>query len=130
MLTSVDPQLIAQLKEVAQRLTNYLRKSDTVARMGGDEFTVIIPAFDLMDDVKQVAQKLIYSIARPYHIEDKVVYISASLGVATYPVDAMDCSTLAKMADTAMYAAKQGGKNRYMLYVSLVEPRTSDVSVE
>jgi diguanylate cyclase (GGDEF)-like protein/PAS domain S-box-containing protein len=120
------------LRHCAQRLRDNTRSSDIVSRLGGDEFTVIIPEFESLDDVRQVAQKLIDEISHPYYIKGHDVRISASLGIATYPADAMDCTTLTKMADTAMYAAKQGGKNRFAFYTSIaaVTPHPSDVSVE
>jgi diguanylate cyclase (GGDEF)-like protein/PAS domain S-box-containing protein len=120
------------LRHCAQRLRDNTRSSDIVSRLGGDEFTVIIPEFESLDDVRQVAQKLIDEISHPYYIKGHDVRISASLGIATYPADAMDCTTLTKMADTAMYAAKQGGKNRFALYASIstTTPHRSDFSVE
>lgn len=118
------------LRHCAQRLKDNTRSSDIVSRLGGDEFTVIIPEFESPDDVRQVAQKLIDEISRPYYIKGHEVRISASLGIATYPADAIDFTTLSKMADTAMYAAKQGGKNRYMLYACIAAPNPSGASVD
>lgn len=107
------------LRHTAQRLRDCTRGSDIVSRLGGDEFTVIIPVFDSLDDIEQVVQKIVEGISQPYRIREHEIRVSTSLGVATYPADAADCTTLAKMADIAMYAAKHRGKNRFIFYANL-----------
>jgi len=107
------------LRQCAQRLRENTRSSDVVARLGGDEFTVIIPSFEVFNDIKQVAQKLIDGISHPYLINAREVRISVSVGIAIYPSDTSDHESLLKMADTAMYAAKRGGKNCFRFYATL-----------
>jgi len=104
------------LRQSAQRLKETTRSSDIVSRLGGDEFTIIIPEFEYHSDVERVAQKLIDALSQPSRIKEKEVQVSASIGIAVYPHDAVDHQTLINMADTAMYAAKRGGKNRYIFY--------------
>ncbi|HEX9802971.1 MAG TPA: GGDEF domain-containing protein, partial [Gammaproteobacteria bacterium] len=82
----------------------------------GDEFTVIIPEFEHYGDIEQVAQKLIDAILKPHRIKEHEVQVSASIGIALCPEDAEDRDTLINKADTAMYAAKRDGKNRYRFY--------------
>jgi diguanylate cyclase (GGDEF)-like protein/PAS domain S-box-containing protein len=106
----------ALLRSAAQRLRATTRSSDLVSRLGGDEFTVIVPQFELCLDVERVAQKLISAIGHPYHIRGQAVTVSASIGIAAYPYDAAGVETLINHADSAMYAAKHRGKNRYTFY--------------
>jgi diguanylate cyclase (GGDEF)-like protein/PAS domain S-box-containing protein len=100
------------LKQVAQRIRNSLREADIVARLGGDEFVVIISHSDELNAVDLIANKLIETIAESYSIDDSVVHISASIGVANYPNDAQNADDLLKFADQSMYISKQDGKNR------------------
>lgn len=104
------------LCQSARRLQETTRSSDIVSRLGGDEFTIIVPQFEHCSDVERVAQKVIDAISRPYRIKGHEVRVSASLGIASYPYDAVERDALINMADTAMYTAKRGGKNRYMFY--------------
>jgi diguanylate cyclase (GGDEF)-like protein/PAS domain S-box-containing protein len=104
------------LRLSAQRLRENTRSSDLVSRLGGDEFTVIIPEFEHYGDIEQVAQKLIDAILKPHRIKEHEVQVSASIGIALCPEDAEDRDTLINKADTAMYAAKRDGKNRYRFY--------------
>lgn len=106
------------LRQSAKRLKTSVRSSDMVSRLGGDEFTIIIPEFNHCDDVTHVADKLIETLSRPYNVKGHNVQVSASMGIAAYPCDAGDRTTLINMADTAMYAAKRNGKNRFMYYAN------------
>ncbi len=104
------------LKETAQRLTACLRKSDTVARMGGDEFTVILTKVTMASDVKIVAQKVVACLSKPFHLKGYEYSITVSIGISLYPSDSSDGETLFKYADTAMYRVKESGKNGYQFF--------------
>ncbi len=104
------------LKTVAARLQECLRKSDTVSRIGGDEFTCILPHIKRSGDVYIVAQKIIKALNRPFHITGREVYISGSIGASLYPDDAADFEELIKNADSAMYKAKACGKNNLQFF--------------
>ncbi|HEY0846395.1 MAG TPA: diguanylate cyclase [Noviherbaspirillum sp.] len=97
------------LKEVAARLQDCLRESDTVARVGGDEFIVLLPQIDAGQDGLLVAEKILAALSAPFHVAGHALDISASIGVAIYPEDGHDQEALLKSADTAMYRAKESG---------------------
>jgi diguanylate cyclase (GGDEF)-like protein/PAS domain S-box-containing protein len=97
----------ALLKEVADRLQKTLREVDTVARMGGDEFTVILGGITSRDTVEAMADKIAITLARPYDIEGNTLHISASIGTVLYPVDATTVDALLAIADEAMYTDKR-----------------------
>ncbi len=103
------------LKAVGARLRNLLRAEDTVARQSGDEFTVIARVAD-REDVCTVAEKILESIRGGFNVEGHELYVSASVGIATYPQDGMHAPELVKNADAAMYSAKEWGFNGYRLY--------------
>ena len=100
------------LKEAAQRLVSCVRESDTVARLGGDEFTIILGELAAPGSVERIAQNILQKMAMPFHLEEEVAYLSASIGITFYPNDATELEDLLKNADQAMYAAKDGGRNR------------------
>ncbi len=104
------------LIEVARRLKSILRAEDTVCRLGGDEFTIILD--DIQDNSYPsiVAQKIIDSLSQPIQLDDEVGYIGASVGIAIFPDDADSIELLIKNADIAMYSAKNGGKNVYRYF--------------
>jgi len=104
------------LKIVAGRLIGYVREDDTVARLGGDEFTVLLPEISQEENAAKVARKILEAIREPVYIGDHELYITTSIGVALYPNDGEDAESLLKNADTAMYRAKEKGKNNYQLY--------------
>lgn len=104
------------LQEVARRLRGCVRSSDTVARIGGDEFTVLLPVVDGPKGAIQVARKLLQTVPVTLMIDGKPLTVTTSIGISLYPDHAQDAETLIKRADQAMYTAKQNGKNRYMLY--------------
>lgn len=99
------------LKEVANRLTAAVRESDTVARVGGDEFTVVIEGLHDLDRLGPIAEKLRQELRRPVMLDQKQLVISPSIGITVFPNDGHDIETLLKNADTAMYRAKEGGGN-------------------
>ena len=97
---------------VAERIRSSVRASDTVARVGGDEFTLLLPDIDGVEDVIRVAHKILSALRTPFLIGPHQVAVSASVGATLYPNDGEDAYTLLKAADAAMYRAKQQGRNR------------------
>ncbi|MEO3703816.1 CHASE2 domain-containing protein [Trichormus azollae] len=98
---------------IAQRLSNALRVSDIISRLGGDEFTVILQAISDVQIPATVAEKLLTVITEPIILDGHIISVSASIGISIYPNNADNSETLIKQADTAMYQAKHLGKNRY-----------------
>lgn len=101
------------LVEAARRISACTRESDTVARLGGDEFIVVLTRLNDARHAENVASKIIARLAEPFQLQDTVGYVSASLGITTYPQDAQDVEDLLKSADQAMYVAKRQGRNRF-----------------
>ena len=104
------------LKKAAQRLTNCLRESDTVARLGGDEFAFVMPSVNHLDDVIIVAKQIIKTISKPFLIQDTELFITASIGITLYPLDDDNADDLIRNSDTAMYHAKDKGRNNFQFY--------------
>jgi len=105
------------LLAVSKRVTDVLRRSDTVARIGGDEFVVLLPGIIDWEKAEGVAQKIVDSIQDAFSIEGHEVRITASVGVAVYPDDSDNARELIEYADMAMYGAKNQGKNRYYRFL-------------
>ncbi len=106
------------LKATAQRLSAALRKSDTVARFGGDEFVLILPDLSEVATATAVVQRIIDGFREPFVVDTHTLAVTTSIGVAIYPVDGTDKNLLLKNADIAMYKAKQAGRNRYRFFTS------------
>jgi diguanylate cyclase (GGDEF)-like protein len=109
------------LQAVGQRLTSAVRESDTVARLGGDEFVVILPGLDSAHsafEITSVLTRVRESFLAPFRLGDQTPTLTCSIGVSVYPVDASDPTGLIKQADTAMYAAKEAGRNCYRFYTA------------
>ena len=104
------------LVQVAERLGSRLRKSDTLARIGGDEFTAILKGIKKKDEAQTVAENLLKALARPFQIEGQEITIGASIGISTFPDHANDEMDLLQQADNAMYAAKRSGKNHFAFF--------------
>jgi diguanylate cyclase (GGDEF)-like protein len=114
------------LQAVAQRLTSAVRESDTVARLGGDEFVLILPGLDPAHaafEVMSVLTRVRESFLAPFRVADQTPTLTCSIGVSVYPVDAIDPNGLIKQADTAMYAAKEAGRNAYRFYTADMNAR-------
>jgi diguanylate cyclase (GGDEF)-like protein/PAS domain S-box-containing protein/hemerythrin-like metal-binding protein len=104
------------LKDAAERIRAVLRASDNPARVGGDEFLVLLRNIHGQEDAATVAEKIRRAISRPFSIEGRVLEVSLSIGIALYPDDGADALTLFRHADEAMYRAKSGGKNGVVFY--------------
>lgn len=104
------------LRQVAQRLQGCVRAEDTVSRFGGDEFGLVLATADAVDDCAQVAAKVLHVLALPFDLDGVRVQVSASVGAALFPDHGDDIATLVARADSAMYAAKKAGKNRFCYY--------------
>jgi diguanylate cyclase (GGDEF)-like protein/PAS domain S-box-containing protein len=113
------------LKSVAQRLKSAIRASDTLCRLGGDEFIVIMEAVHARDDIAMLARKLLKALNQPMKLGAVDVLPSGSIGIAVFPGDAADVDDLIKMADTAMYSAKHKGRNRYSYYLPEMTEQTA-----
>lgn len=109
------------LKETATRLTESTRESDSVCRLGGDEFTIILPNLTSGMDAEIIAEKILKKLAQPYQIEEQEVQISASIGIAVYPEDGTVAEDLYRNADHAMYAAKDAGRNQFSFFTSKMQ---------
>lgn len=101
---------------IAERLGKEIRGSDTVARLGGDEFAIILEETDSIDDVIVVCEKILEVLAEPFMIKSHQFYATTSIGISMYPEDAGDSQTLLKHSDTAMYRAKELGRNNFQFY--------------
>ena len=104
------------LIEVARRLVNVVRGDDTVSRMGGDEFVLLIGEIRNMDEVDMLITRILEEMTRPFLIGQNTLRISASIGTTIFPFDSSDTDTLLRHADQAMYQAKQSGRNRFHLF--------------
>tara|TARA_R110002050_G_scaffold71891_3_gene154764 strand:- start:163429 stop:166038 length:2610 start_codon:yes stop_codon:yes gene_type:complete len=105
------------LQEVAKRLLNCVkRESDTISRIGGDEFVILLARIDTENDVKLIAQSILNAIEQPFNIQQHTLNISGSIGIATYPKQGIDIISLMKNADDAMYQAKKSGRNCFNVF--------------
>ncbi len=104
------------LQLIATRLVSSVREGDTVARVGGDEFAILLEDVAHAEDVSAIAHKIITAFSRPYTLHGHELFITTSIGVSLYPTDATDAMMLLKRADAAMYRAKELGKNNYQFY--------------
>lgn len=104
------------LKAIGERLGGIIRESDTVARIGGDEFTILLPNLSYQVDSALVAEKIIKSFKEPFYLDNREFYVTASIGISVFPLDGEDVKTLVKHADIAMYQAKGQGRNTYCYF--------------
>ncbi len=111
------------LRLTAERMSACVRSGDTVGRLSGDEFAVVLANLAKTDDAGLVAGKIVRELAKPFDLQSQLVYISASIGIALYPGDSTDPVTLLKLADTAMYRAKERGRNEYQFYLPQMNER-------
>jgi len=111
------------IKAVADRIRHCVREGDTVARFGGDEFTILVPKIDRADDAARIAQKIIETLRVPFIVGERELFVTASAGISVYPIDGLDPETLVRNADTAMYRAKDQGRDGYQLYAPAMNAR-------
>src|ERR1700723_1314377 len=114
------------LQSVAARLVTCVRRTDTISRLGGDEFVVLLSQVEREEDAAFSARKILRSLAQPHLIDSKSVDISVSIGVSTYPNDGRDAESLMNKADTAMYEAKQTGRNNFQFFRRDMHARLAD----
>ncbi len=109
------------LKEIGRRMVDCIRKTDTVARMGGDEYVVLLAETHSEDDTTGVAKKILEEVKKPLIIDDQEITVTTSIGIALYPRDGNNIDILFKRADSAMYLVKQLGRNGYRYYTQGIE---------
>jgi len=114
------------LKEVALRLLHVVRNGDIVCRLGGDEFAILAHNFESQEPVVQLAERILEELRRPIFIKNSDQYISASIGVATYPDAGHSASDMLKAADLAMYRAKRDGKNNYHFFSTALQAQVQE----
>jgi diguanylate cyclase (GGDEF)-like protein len=110
------------LQAVAARMEQTLRAADTVARLGGDEFLVILEDIDGTASVAEIAERLVDALQTPFAVDGHVLQIGTSIGIALYPEDGEEPERLVHSADTAMYRAKEAGRNRYVFHAARHAP--------
>ena len=106
------------LQGIASRLLDCVRESDTVSRLGGDEFTILLPEIGETENAAMLAEKIIEVIKQPLTVGSNKLSITASIGIAFFPNDGEDADTLLKNADIVMYRAKEKGRNNYQFYAT------------
>lgn len=114
------------LKDAARRLTQCVRESDTVARLSGDEFTIILGEIEHVDSLERVAQDVLLKLGESFQLGEERVFISASIGIALYPDDGDNLRQLLKNADQAMYEAKNHGRNNYRFFTAAMQEALSN----
>ena len=114
------------LRAVAARLESSLRAMDTVARLGGDEFVLVLADLKGEQPATSELQRIVESFSQPFTVDGRDVFITASVGVALYPLDAKDPEALMKSAELAMYRAKDSGRNTYQLYTAEMQTRVTE----
>jgi diguanylate cyclase (GGDEF)-like protein/PAS domain S-box-containing protein len=113
----------ALLSEVAARLQGCVRASDTISRLGGDEFTILLIDTSSSEAIAGVARKILQSLAHPFRVEGHELFVTASIGISVFPADGDEVETLLKSADSAMYRAKELGRNQAQMFTASMNER-------
>ena len=113
------------LQDFADRLNVCVRSGDTVARWGGDEFTVLLPHVASVKDIAKISTRILDALKQPFEIEPNQLYLQTSIGIAIYPQDGEDAEVLLRHADAALYRTKKQGRNSYRFYSSTMNSKTS-----
>ncbi len=116
----------ALLREIATRIESCVREQDTVARFGGDEFTVLLSEINQEQEAANIASKILHAVAQPLTIDNKEIVVSASIGISLFPRDGRNSSDLIKAADLAMYCAKDSGRHRFEFYARELTARSEE----
>jgi diguanylate cyclase (GGDEF)-like protein/PAS domain S-box-containing protein len=111
------------LQSIAERLVECVRVSDTVSRQGGDEFVVLLSEVAQSEDAAITARRMLQAVSQPHSIDKHDLHITTSIGVSVYPEDGLDAATLIKNADTAMYQAKEGGRQSFQFFKPAMNAR-------
>ncbi|MES2562904.1 MAG: PAS domain S-box protein, partial [Pseudomonadota bacterium] len=111
------------LKEISRRLSECVRRNDTVGRLSGDEFAVVLSRLTAAEDAATVAQKIVGALNLPVQLEQAQVFVTASIGITVFPGDSTNQESLLSNADIAMYRAKEGGRNNYQFYTPELHTR-------
>jgi len=114
------------IKICGERLTALLREADVVARFGGDEFVLLLENLSSANDAAVLAEKVLACCAEPFHIAGRELHVTASVGVSVYPENGADAEALLKNADTAMYRAKERGRNTYRFYAAKMNAQSTE----
>ena len=113
------------LKECAERLVRQLREVDTICRMGGDEFVVVLPEIKRAGDAANVAAKILETVSQPFMVEERELLITPSVGISVFPDDGRDAESLIRNADAAMYHAKETGRANYQFFTEQMNQAAS-----
>ncbi|MEP6878577.1 MAG: EAL domain-containing protein [Nitrosospira sp.] len=114
------------LKVAAERMQSTIRHIDTISRLGGDEFIVLLSQIVAAEDAARVAEKLIAAVSEPYRIEEHELLLTASVGISIYPESGTEANSLLRNADASMYSAKESGRNRYRFYSEDLTSRVTE----
>ena len=114
------------LQSVAGRLANCVRATDTVSRMGGDEFVVLLSEIEQAEDAAITATRMLEAVAEAHSIDEHNIHVTTSIGISVYPDDGLDSETLIKCADTAMYQAKENGRQTYQFFETTMNARAME----